>query len=281
MSRTKIYSVVLNYNRAEETKEAVTSLKKQQGDFDHQIVVVDNSPEQNKTIKKLGSKKAVTLIRPGKNVGYSKGNNQGIKYALKNEADYVCLVNDDAVLEKRCLQTLLNELESRSKAGIASPKIYFAPGYEFHKQRYSDEEQGKVIWYAGGKIDWSNMLASHRGVDEVDKGQFDQVEKTGFASGCVMLIKKQLFSDVGFLDPEYFMYWEDNDFSQRAKNAGYKVLYVGKATAWHKNLGTVKGKKNKSKEKNMARSRLRFGLKYASFKVKLLLLKNYLFNFLF
>ncbi len=274
--KIKLFSIVLNYSRPKETINAVKSLQKQEGEFKQQIVVVDNSEKGNISLKEFEDQEDIHLIKIEKNLGYSKGNNRGIEYALEKEADYVLLLNDDAYLSKDCIDKMLKIMEKSKNTGIASPKIFFAPGYEYHKKKYEKDDKGKVIWYAGGVIDWDNILASHQGVDKINKSNFDKIEKTDFASGCVMLIKAEVFNKIGLLDPKYFMYWEDVDFCQRAKQAGYKVIYIGKAEAWHKNLGTVKGEENELKEKYMAWSRLLFAFKYAPLKTKLLLMKKFL-----
>ena len=278
MTKTRVFSIVLNYNRPKETLNCVASLNKQTGSFKHSIVVVNNSPKSHNNLIALNNQSNVFLIQNKKNLGFAGGNNRGIKYALEQGANYVCLVNDDAYLSKDCLKTLIGFMEKNKKVAIVSPKIYFAPGFEYHQERYLTKEKGKVIWYAGGIIDWQNILASHKGVNNVDKGQYNKQEETDFATGCVMLIKASVFSEIGFFDENYLMYWEDVDFCQRAKEKKLKVFFVGQAKAWHKNLGTQKKVLNKQKEKYMARSRLRFGLKYASLKLKLLLLKEHFFN---
>ena len=102
------------------------------------------------------------------------------------------------MLDKDFLVELLKTFAEEKDCGIVSPKIYFAKGHEFHKDRYQESELGKVIWYAGGRIDWQNIIASHRGVDEVDKGQFDKLEKTGFASGCCAMLKRTVLGKADY-----------------------------------------------------------------------------------
>ncbi len=96
-------------------------------------------------------------------------------------------------------------------------KIYFEKGYEFFKDKYKDDQRGKVIWYAGGKIDWNNVYGVARGVDEVDKGQFERVEDTDFATGTCMLLSRKALREVGMFNERYFMYYEDTELSVRMK----------------------------------------------------------------
>lgn len=138
-------------------------------------------------------------------MGFGGGHNVGIKYAIENGADYILTLNNDTTVEVSFIDKLLNIIDSDEKIGIVVPKIYFAPGFEFHKNKYKDQDLGRVFWYAGGNMDWDNVIGYHRGVDEVDKGQYDQIEQTEIATGCCMLIKKEILEKVGLFDKKYFI----------------------------------------------------------------------------
>ena len=165
-------------------------------------------------------------------------------------------------------------MEKDRGIGILGPKIYFAPGFEFHKDRCKKEEQGKVIWYAGGKIDWKNVYCSHRGVDEVDQGQYGRQEETDFVSGCCMMIRKEVFEKIGLLDKKYFLYLEDVDFCIRAKRAGFRVVYTPKVHLWHKNAASSEKPGSKIHQYYQTRNRLYFGFRYAPLRSKLALFRE-------
>ena len=97
----------------------------------------------------------------------------------------------EAVARHEIFKKLLGVLREDEKMALVSPKILFAPGFEFHKNRYKKSEVGRIIWWAGAKMDWANVRLVHRGLDQVDDGQFDKLEETGFVSGCCFLIKKE------------------------------------------------------------------------------------------
>ena len=121
---------------------------------------------------------------------------------MDNGADYVLILNNDTLLDKNLILALIDSLNEN--VGIVAPKIYFAKGYEFHKDKYSEKEMGKIIWYAGGIMDWPNIIARHRGVDKVDKGQYEILEQTDFASGCCMLVKREVFEKLDYLMKNIF-----------------------------------------------------------------------------
>lgn len=235
--------IILNWNRPQLTIETIESiLKVKKTGFDYHIYLVDNGSTDNsvKLIKKAFIKQKTLKFLPlDTNLGFVGGNNFAIKHILKSKYDYVLLCNNDVIVNPRFIQKLLLPAQANSKVAIVGPKIYFAPGFEFHKKRYRKKDLGKVIWSVGGQMDWDNILGSNIGSDQLDQGQYDQVSTSiDFISGCCMLIKTSLFTKIGLLDPAYFMYLEDVDFCQQTKKAGYKICYQPEAKIWHKNAGS-------------------------------------------
>ncbi len=266
----KVFVIILNFNGNKDTQECLESLGKVNlsKEITLNVVVVDNG---SKVQFKAGN---VKVIRSEENLGFAEGNNVGIKYALKNGADYILILNNDTFVDKNFLEELLKVADRDEKIGISVPKIYFAPGFEFHKNRYSNKDLGKVFWYAGGESDWKNVIGHHRGVDEVDHGQYDKIMETQFASGCCMFIKKAVFDKVGLFDNKYFLYYEDADLSIRAKKKGFKVIYVPKSIIWHKNAGSAGGSGSKLHDYYITRNRLLFGFRYAPLRSKLALFRE-------
>jgi hypothetical protein len=213
-------------------------------------------------------------IQSGANRGFGAGNNIGIKDALKWGSEYIILMNNDLILPKDLVIKMVEYLQGNPTIGVASPKMYFAPGYEFHKDRYKKNEAGKVFWYAGGIIDWKNILSSHRGVDEVDHGQYDKAAETDFANGACVIIRSEVFKRIGYFDDSLFLYWEDADFSQRAKKTGYKVMYLPVTNLWHKVSVSAGGSGSTSNDYFLIRNRFYFAMRYASLRAKLAVLKD-------
>ena len=267
----KLCTVILEYQNPKMTLETIESLKLAvlPKNVKHQIVVIDNSPVPDGSLKPALKKyRNIKLIPTYKNTGFAGGNNRGIKYGLRYKADYFLLMNNDVLVERLFLKHLL-----AAKADLAVPKIYFAKGFEYHQDRYRPKELGKVIWYAGGKFDWNEVLGRHEGVDEVDRGQFEQTKVVDFANFCCVLIKKNVFDKIGLLDPAYFLYWEDADFSHRAHLAGFKQVFVPQSRIWHKSSGSS-GSGSKLHDYYLTRNRLVFGFKYASARTKFALFRQ-------
>lgn len=273
----KVYFVVLNWNRKNDTIDCLKSIDKLRipSEYETKTIVVDNGSDDESVnaISKLTSP-VFRLVETGNNLGFAGGNNFGMKIALEEGADWVITLNNDTLVDRNFLINLAKFVEEKgNNIGVISPKIYFAPGHEFHKDRYPKGLQGNVIWSAGGSMDWNNMFGKNVGVDDVDRGQFDEVHDIDFATGACLIIKKEVLEKVGYFDSKYFMYFEDVDFINRVLACGFKVLYVPKLNIWHK-VAQSSGIGGDLNDYFITRNRLKFALKNASFKLKLSLFKE-------
>ncbi len=272
----KVFAVTINYNSDRETKDLLDSLLLvDQKDFELSLIVIDNYPE--KPIKlDVGKYKKLNfrIIYNSQNLGFSEGNNKGVEVALAKKADFILIINNDTVVHKDFLNELISVFETKENVGMVAPLIYFEKGYEFHKNRYKENELGKVIWYAGGEIDWNNIIAKHRGVDEVDIGQYSKISETEFVSGCAFLISSDVLKKVGKFDDKYFLYYEDSDLSVRIKKMGYKIYFNPKSVIWHKNASSAGGSGSKLQDYYITRNRILFALKYAPIRSKIAVLKE-------
>ena len=274
----KVSIIILTTDALAMTKEQLLDIAKlDTEDVAMECLVVDNGSSDG-TQEALKNYKlpnmAYKFIRSGTNGGFGGGNDIGIKDALKRGSEYIVLMNNDLILPKDLVIKLVNYMKDNLNVGLASPKMYFAPGYEFHKDRYKKPELGKIFWYAGGVVDWKNILSSHRGVDEVDHGQFDDITETDFANGACVIIRSEVFKKIGYLDDSLFLYWEDADFSERAKKAGYKVMYFPKTHLWHKVSVSAGGSGSLSNDYFLVRNRYYFAMRYAGLRAKLAVLRD-------
>lgn len=270
----KVAIVTINYNTDLDTKKFLKSVKQSKKENFHlDTIVVDNGSKNILTLTKE-EKEGVTLIRSEINTGFAGGNNIGIEEAFKKDADYILLVNNDTVIDPDMIKHLLTVLESDKKIGVVTPKIYFAKGHEFHKDRYTEKELGKVFWYAGGSTDWANVKSVHRGVDEVDHGQYDKTEQITFATGCCMLFKREVLEKIGSFDERYFLYYEDADLNERVMRAGYNIYYVPSAVLVHVNAASSGGAGNPLQDYFITRNQMLFGMTYAPLRTKLALLRQ-------
>ena len=243
-----------------------------QTDTDFHVYVLDLTPEP----KEYSYPSFVTYLRD-KNGGYAYGINQGIKRALSDGYELFCPMNCDVIVSKNFVSTVKQGLSSHPSS-ILGGKIYYYPGFEYHKERYTETERGTVFWYAGGIADWKNAFTTHRGVDEVDKGQYNTLEKTTFITGCLMAYDKSVIDTIGYWDEDYFLFYEDADYCARATNAGISLIYDPSIVMWHKSGQSTSGAASEFQQNYLEKNRMRFGLKYAPLRTKLHLIKNFLFR---
>lgn len=254
---THVSVVIVNYNSPEYTKKCLKSLSESQKvDFSYSVVVVDNGSKDPFQIPKAYIEFA-QVLRSESNLGFTGGNNIGIQYAIESfDSEFVFLLNNDTEIDPKCLRLLVKKMLSNNKIGAVCPKIYFGAGEEFHRQDYNKSDLGNVIWYAGGSIDWKHLAAFHRGVDEIDRSQFDKQLSSDFATGCAVLITREVLEKIGGFDERYFLYFEDVDLSLKISTAGYQIAFEPKAKLWHLNAGSSGGSGSQVHDYYQTRNRL-------------------------
>lgn len=217
--------VVLNWNGLKDTGECIESLLRL--DYPNcRIVLVDNASTDDSVTFLRNRYPTLNLIVNANNLGYSEGNNVGIRYALSQGADYVWLLNNDTVVDSFALNALLEVAENNADIGILGSKIY-----------YFDEPD--VLWFAGGPIDWRNMETPHVGHHERDCGQYDEIKEYDRVTGCSMMVSRKMCEKVGLLDPAFFLYVEEVDWCLRARANGFRVVYVPGSKVYHKESKAV------------------------------------------
>ena len=215
---SKIGIVILNWNNWQDTCSCLEYLRSLAYP-NLAFYVVDNGSGDD-SAHKLKELEDIYLILLGENLGFAGGCNFGIQAALRDQCDYILLFNNDAYPQEEFLVPLLEVFQQDVQAGIASPKIYYAdpPG---------------TIWYAGGKFHQPRLIGEMVGMGEMDRGQHNHPKKVDFAVGCCMLVRREVFESIGLLDPVYFFYLEDVDFSQRATQAGFSIWYQPESSVVH------------------------------------------------
>jgi GT2 family glycosyltransferase len=217
----RVISVILNTNRREDTLACVASLDRCTY-LNHCTIVLDNASTDGSPQAIRAQFPGVQIISLERNLGYTGNNNVGIREAVKQDADWVFVLNEDTVIDEDCISRLISVAASDPGVGIAGPLVY-----------HYDEPA--VIQSAGGKLD-KRWLAVHIGQNEADQGQFSQPREVDYVSGCAILVKREVIEQIGDLEEKFFYYWEETDWCARAREHGWKVLLVPQARLWHKGV---------------------------------------------
>lgn len=185
------------------------------------LYAVDNaSRDDSVELLKSWSDMRRTLILNQNNLGIAEGNNQGVRAALADGCDCVLFLNNDIEFEPETFQILIDEIETL-RCDLLCPKILFADAVH--------------IWSAGGSFyPHKGFLGFHFGEGEVDTGQYGTRRRVQHGPACCLLIRAGVFARIGMIDPKYFVYWDDTDFSYRAWRAGLSMYYTPYAQILHK-----------------------------------------------
>lgn len=211
----KLFIVILNFNGGEDILDCLKSVEWGRGwvkGWQAEILVVDNGSTDNSLQLIKSQYPEVKVIENKKNLGFATGNNIGIKYAIKQKASAVLLLNQDTVASKGFLPPLI-----KNQADIVAPAIRF-------------KRNRKWVYDLGGKVNWWLGRTTHY---ESSRKNL-KTPPIDYVSGCCILIRQPVLEKIGLLDERFFLYFEDVDFCLRAKEAGFKIGVEPKAVIKHK-----------------------------------------------
>ena len=234
--------ITLNWNTPAVTCELLSSIKEHNTYNNVEVIVVDNASDADPTEAFISTFPSVKVIRNSKNLGFSGGNNAGIKAAT---GDYLFIVNNDTEFTAGLIESLLKVFEKNQDAGIVCPKFH----YYFNKG---------IIEYAGYKP--VNIFTGRNGMigsGEKDNGQYNQLNKTCYAHGGAMMVDKKAVEKVGLMPEQFFLYYEELDWSVRFRKSGYSIYFQPEALIYHKESMTT-GKTSPLKTFYLTRNRILF-----------------------
>lgn len=212
----EISIITVNYNGVNDTCELIDSIP---SNDNMEVIVIDNGSREDEGSLIAQRYPQVKIIRSDRNLGFAGGNNLGIKAA---KGKYIFLINNDTVFKDFNIQPIINRLKSSHRIGLVCPKIRFEWG-------------NNLIQYAG-YTPLSRITARNRsiGFGEEDNGQYNIAHSTPYAHGAAMLIKRDAIDKVGLMPEDYFLYYEEIDWSMMFTKADYEIWYDPSCTIYHK-----------------------------------------------
>jgi len=247
----RVTVIVLTWNGRSLTLDCLESLTKttyENVDF----LVVDNASSDGTAgaVRDRYGDKVKVLVNES-NLGFSRGNNAGIRRALAEGADLILLLNNDTLIDPETVGHLVATVTSANDIGIAGPKIFYA----------SPPDQ---IWYAGGEINLARGTARHIGIRERDTGQYNTARDVDYVTGCALMARREVIDRIGYLDPTFKAYYEDADFCMRARQNGFRIVYAPAGRVWHRISSSTGGQLGARKISLKLRSTWTFFRRYAS-----------------
>lgn len=241
MNRQPDISIItINYNGLHETRELIESLQQYPQKCSYEIIVIDNGSKQNEAAILQKEYPHIQIIRSEQNLGFSGGNNLGIRIA---KGKCIFLLNNDTLIVDDSLIHLYEALMSSPYIGAVSPKIKFA-------------YPPRNIQFAGftplSKYTLRNRAI---GYNKPDEGQFDTPQATNFLHGAAMMVKREVIEKIGLMPEKYFLYYEEMDWCTQIINHGFQLWYEPHCTIFHKESRST-GKDSPLKTYYLTRNRL-------------------------
>lgn len=216
MRKNLVSAIVVTRNRKQDLIECIGSLR--HSDYNQvEVIVVDNGSSTPVSAWLKRKFPNIKVVRSNKNLGAAGGRNLGMEFA---KGDIFLFMDDDSLADRAMIGELVKILNSRKDAGIVQPKIY-------------DMEKRNVLQGLGCDVNLFTGRVSAVGIREEDKGQYDNLKELQ-SVGCIWMLRRQVIEKIGGYDEEYFIPWEDTDFSFRARKVGFRILFEPKALAWHR-----------------------------------------------
>ena len=259
MSRL-ISIITVNYNETTTTCALIDSVRRQ-GYRAVEVIVVDNASRENPASVFQLHYPEVIFIRSEQNLGFAGGNNLALSIA---QGDYLFFVNNDAELEPGCIEGLLQLFESQPNAGLISPLICYFPEAGLEEPPPTGLKPAKpltqvnIVQYAGMTA-VSPFTGRNRtiGEREPDQGQFDTAHPTAYAHGAAMMVPRKVLDQVGPMWEGFFLYYEELDWGERIRRAGFEIWMEPRARVWHKESLTLR-KMGTTKTFYLTRNRILF-----------------------
>ena len=256
----RVAVIVLNWNGREDTLTCLASLQEQT--IPLEIVAVDNGSEDGSEAAIRQAYPAIMVVQTGRNLGYSGGNNVGIRHALACGATHIFIVNNDITLAPNCVAELLADCLAHPEAAAAAPKTCYL-------------SEPTTVSFAGGRMNRKGD-AVHVGLGQPDGPEYARAEEIDWITGCALFATRQAFERVGLLDERFFLLFEDAEWSLRARKAGMKLRYVPTAQLWHGGSKTFGSKRTTTYQYYFTRNGLLWLERYASLPLRLPLAMRFL-----
>lgn len=228
--------IIVNWNGYDDTILSLNSLRNLTYK-NYEVIVVDNGSEDDSGDRLKLDFDEITLLKNSENLGFTGGNNRGLEYALEKDFDLVMLLNNDTVVTPNFVQPLVTAI-SKPEIGAVQPKILF------NKER-------EVIWNVGSHFNYFWFYPKTRGGGKVDKGQYDRLMSIPWVTGCCFLISTSLIREIGLLDDQFFIYYEDTDWSLRIRRQSLDLLVVPDSLIYHE-VGSSHKKRSSDGEGNLS-----------------------------
>ena len=227
MKKPLVSIISVNFNQTEVTCQMLESVRRQ--DFqDIEVIVVDNASRESCAATVRDRFPEVKIVESVRNLGFAGGNNLAVREA---QGDYFFFINNDTELPEGCIRKLMDLVKKTPDLGAVSPKILYFP---------EKNAQTNTIQYVGTTtvhpLTARNITIGH---GEEDHGQYAVATPTAYVHGAAMLVPRTVCERAGLMLEDFFLYYEELDWSERIRRAGFSIWVEPNAHIFHKESLTV------------------------------------------
>jgi GT2 family glycosyltransferase/glycosyltransferase involved in cell wall biosynthesis len=222
--------VILNWNVSDLLEACLRALPAALGDWSarSEIIVVDNASNDGSVAMVRGKFQSVKVIELKRNLGFSAGNNVGIR---ASQGKCIFLLNPDTVPHPNAIAKLTDYMEAHTEVGLVGPRLLNPDGtLQPSRRRFPTLTTALIESTAMQK--WLPNVSLLRRFYMLDKPD-DETQVVGWVSGAALMCRREALTQVGLLDPGYFMFSEEVDLCRRMSNAGWRITYLPEAEITH------------------------------------------------
>lgn len=234
----RVAIIILNWNNYEDTFECLKTLEKLNY-TQFSVFLVDNNSNDGSFEKLQSNYKSglfsidIEFIQTNDNLGFAAGNNIAIQRAYEQGFEFFWLLNNDTIVNSNTLNPLVETLKQKKDVGIVGSKIYY----------YNSDE----IWFIGGKVNCLTGSAKHISTKKMQgKNLNSALMEVDYITGCSLFFRRQLIDSVGYMNNDYFLYYEETDWNVRARKKGWKIMLASESDLYHKVSFSSGGENNKA-----------------------------------
>jgi N-acetylglucosaminyl-diphospho-decaprenol L-rhamnosyltransferase len=233
---TYVSIILVNYNGLNFLNECLTSIEQFVNNVNSEVIVVDNFSADGSAKSIKDNFSSIILICSDSNLGFSKANNLAVKHS---HGEHLLFLNTDTILTENTPQILSDYLIQAKDVGMVSPRIIFRDG----SYQLSCGKLPNLATEFLDKIRYGLDRKWHHIFGNLYNKQYSSIQEVGWLTGACLMIRRDVFEQIGGFDESFFMYFEDKDICKRVREAGWKVVYYPKTSLIHLLGGSSEGVK--------------------------------------
>jgi len=234
-----VYVVVLNYRNYGDTIECVHALQRT-GYPNLKILLIDNGSDNESERVLRAEFPDLEFVQTGRNLGYSGGNNVGLRRALEDEAEFAVILNNDTLVHEDFLEPLVEHARNDPSAGVLGSLVLNTDGTVDRMCARRRPPLGEILWNHGpgrwfGLHGGWQRASYYDGIDALDRPR-----EVDVVSGACLMLRTEMLRRIGVLDDRTFLFWEEFILAEKLRQSDFRTVLVPASRVVHKGGGSMK-----------------------------------------